>query len=56
MTGSKDLVLILTHDSWHTFKKGVGYVPTEAAPPEAIAAMERVNKQMLDDYANGINR
>lgn len=30
--------------SWFTEKEGVGYVPTEKAPPEAVKAMEEYNR------------
>lgn len=31
------------NSEWYTFKKGVGYVPTEKAPEEAIKAMKEFN-------------
>lgn len=31
------------HTDWYTFKKGVGYVPTDKAPEEAVKAMKKFN-------------
>ena len=35
---------VLTHLDWYTTQKGVGYVPTEKAPPEAVAALKKLNE------------
>ena len=31
------------HTDWYTFEKGVGYVPTDKAPKEAVEAMKKYN-------------
>ena len=31
------------HPEWYRKVMGVGYVPTEKAPPEAVEAMKRFN-------------
>ena len=31
------------HLDWYTVVEGVGYVPTDLAPPEAVEAMKRMN-------------
>ena len=49
MRMDKDLKLILAHPEWYTTKKGVGYIPTEEAPKEAVEAMERVNENQRRD-------
>lgn len=35
---------VLTHLDWYTTQKGVGYVPTEKAPPEAVVALKKLNE------------
>lgn len=35
---------VLTHLDWYTTQKGIGYVPTEKAPPEAIIALKALNE------------
>lgn len=37
------------HFDWYTFEKGVGYVPTEKAPEDAVKAMKEYNSYT---YAN----
>jgi len=39
----RNLASFIDHSDWYTFVKGVGYVPTENAPPEAAEAMTRYN-------------
>ncbi len=37
--------IIFTKDSsWYTFEKGVGYIPTDKAPEEAVKAMQEYNR------------
>lgn len=31
------------HTDWYTFEVGIGYVPTDKAPPEAVKAMQAYN-------------
>lgn len=38
-----NLVIFLGRPDWYSFKNGVGYVPTDKAPSEAVEAMERYN-------------
>ena len=40
----------LPHTEWYTAVEGVGYIPTEIAPPEAIESMKRLNE--WDDEDN----
>lgn len=39
----KILASFIAHSDWYTFVKGIGYVPTESAPPEAVEVMRRFN-------------
>lgn len=32
-----------THTDWYYYEDGVGYVPTEKAPPEGVKAMKEYN-------------
>lgn len=41
----RDFRVFATHPEWSTYKNGVGYVPTEKAPREAVEAMRRYNKR-----------
>lgn len=36
---------------WYTVVEGIGYVPTEKAPPEAVEAMKRMNELKEEDVA-----
>lgn len=31
------------HPEWYTFEKGVGYIPTDKAPKEAVESMKKYN-------------
>ena len=37
------------HLDWYIVVEGVGYVPTEKAPPEAVEAMKRMNELTEDE-------
>lgn len=39
----RNLIVFIAHSDWYTFVKGIGYVPTEKAPKEAVEAMKRYN-------------
>ena len=39
----RNFVVFIMHTDWYTHVKGVGYVPTEKAPKEAVEAMKRYN-------------
>ena len=39
----ENLIYFLPHPEWYTHKKGVGYIPTDRAPKEAVEAMKRYN-------------
>ena len=41
----------ISHLEWYTIVEGVGYVPTEEAPQEAIESMKRLNELEEDDVA-----
>lgn len=43
MRYDENLAVFLGQAAWYSFKIGVGYVPTDKAPPEAVEAMERYN-------------
>ena len=43
MKYDKNFAYFVDHFDWYTVKKGVGYVPTEKAPPEAVKAMREYN-------------
>ena len=38
------------HYDWYTVVKGVGYVPTDKAPKEAVEAMKKHNAHMAAKY------
>ena len=44
MRYDKNFAFFVSHEEWYTFVKGVGYVPTEEAPEEAVKAMEEYNR------------
>ena len=50
MRKDTDFMIFCDHPEWYTTVKYVGYVPTEKAPPEAVEAMERVNKRLKEEY------
>lgn len=37
------------HTDWYTWVSGVGYVPTEKAPEDAVKAMEAYNKKIFEE-------
>ena len=39
------------HLDWYTIVDGVGYVPTEKAPREAVESMQRLNEMSDEDIA-----
>lgn len=39
----KNLMIFLPHFDWYVHKKGIGYVPTDKAPKEAVEAMKKYN-------------
>ena len=43
MRKDNNLLIFIFHHEWYTHVKGVGYVPTEKAPKEAVEAMKRYN-------------
>lgn len=49
MRADKDLRIFLGHSDWYTFKKNIGYIPTEEAPEEAKEAMERYNQRVKEE-------
>lgn len=49
MRADRNLLVFLGHYDWYTLKKGVGYVPTDKAPPEAVDAMKRFNSYTYKD-------
>ena len=49
MRYDKNLVIFLGHTEWYTFEVGVGYVPTDEAPPEAVKAMAEYNSYSFSD-------
>ncbi len=53
MRYDKDFDYFVSHHEWYTHKVGVGYVPTENAPKEAVEAIERFNKRMQEREALG---
>ena len=50
MRKDEDFMIFAGKTDWYTFVAYVGYVPTEKAPPEAVEAMERVNKRLKEEY------
>ena len=43
---------VLGHFDWYTHEKGVGYQPTEKAPPEAVEALKKLNEYNLKKYGS----
>ena len=43
MRYDKNFAYFAPHTDWYTFEKGVGYVPTEKAPEDAVKAMKEFN-------------
>ncbi len=43
MRYDKNYAFFAPHHDWYTIVIGVGYVPTEKAPPEAVKAIEDFN-------------
>ena len=39
----------VSHLEWYEIVDGVGYVPTDKAPPEAVESMERLNQLEPED-------
>lgn len=40
----------LDHFDWYTHVKGVGYVPTDKAPPAAVEDMKKLNDYIEKKY------
>lgn len=38
-----NFMVFAEHEEWYTFEKGVGYIPTDEAPQEAVEAMQKYN-------------
>lgn len=43
MRADSNFKVFARHTDWYTFKIGIGYVPTDKAPKEAVEAMKRFN-------------
>ena len=43
MRYDRNFAVFASHYDWYTFVKGVGYVPTDKAPAEAVEAMKKFN-------------
>lgn len=43
MKYDRNYAYFITHTDWYTEVKGIGYVPTDKAPPEAVNAMKTYN-------------
>lgn len=43
MRYDKNYAYFRPHTEWYNFVVGVGYVPTDEAPPEAVTAMQEYN-------------
>lgn len=39
----RNFMFFAPHEDWYTYEKGVGYIPTEKAPEEAVKAIEKYN-------------
>ena len=42
---NNDLKVFIARPDWYEIVEGVGYVPTDKAPVEAVDAMKRVNER-----------
>ena len=38
-----NFIIFVDHEEWYPFKIGIGYVPTDKAPKEAVEAMKKFN-------------
>lgn len=52
MRYDKNYAYFSQHDEWYTFVKGVGYVPTDKAPAEAVKAIEEYNSYTFGTKAS----
>lgn len=54
MRYDKNYAYFAAHIDWYTFEKGVGYIPTDKAPKEAVEAMKRYNSYTFKklDFSN----
>lgn len=43
MRYDENYAFFVSHYDWYTVEEGVGYVPTDKAPAEAVKAMEAYN-------------
>lgn len=57
MRYDKNYAYFRPHFDWYTVIKGVGYVPTDKAPPEAVEAMREYNSYTFNpDPKKNINQ
>ena len=47
-----NFMLFIDHEDWYTFEKGVGYVPTDKAPEEAVEAINKYNSYTFNNKAS----
>ena len=52
MRYDKNYAYFRPHFDWYTFVKGVGYVPTDKAPKEAVEAMKEYNSYTFTKKAS----
>ena len=52
MRYDKNFLYFISHTDWYKFVVGVGYVPTDKAPEEAIKAMKKYNAYLLSKKKN----
>lgn len=54
MRMDKNFILFTTKDEWYDFVEGIGYVPTEQTPPDAVEAIKRYDLLMFGTPADKI--
>lgn len=52
MRYDRNFAVFAGHSDWYTFVKGVGYVPTDKAPEEAVKAMKEFNSYTYQTKAS----
>lgn len=50
----RNLRIFLGHSEWYTFEKGIGYVPKDKAPEEAVKAMKEYNSYGFERYGKSV--
>ena len=47
-----NFIIFARYPEWYTFKKDIGYIPTDKAPKEAVEAMKKFNSYTYHNKAS----